>query len=160
MKKILLSIFISSLITSNCFCVSVFGGGDSISYRVPKDEKQLIQRSIDVRNLSGGILPQFSLVRISGATDTQIGVDLVGNNHFPDHCFGMILISLAKNAIGECVVSGMVKGLDTSGYEEDQEIFLSDIKGKFTTVPGPISIGTVQKVDAVDGWILLNIIRT
>jgi len=156
MKNILAVLFLI-FISAN---LSAFKMNNPVnSNSVELKDRHFKDRVIAVVNGSTITINKFDLVRVKGAIGSNKGIELVGDNYQASTCYGMVMDNLQPGQTGTVQISGVIKGMDTSGYEYNQELYLSSERGKITTEKKKIGIGTVIKVDPTDGWIILDIYR-
>jgi len=158
MKKLLVLSLI--LLTSSVYGFTINNGSGTTSIpTVERGNKQVLKRVLRVYNNSANTLPKFTLVRINSTHNGMMTIDKCGANFFADNCFGMTIDGGQPFRNLNISISGLITDINTSEYEFNDELYLSETNGEFTTTPGKISIGVVLKVGETDGQILLNIIR-
>jgi len=124
---------------------------------------QIKDRIYKVKNSIYPMLSKFEVVFESGSQGYTATVAPCASNYYAKRIKGILLENISKKHKGDIQLSGIIKGYDTSGYELNQELWLSAERGKFTNIEPvgsyKVSIGTVIKVDPVDGWFILNIMK-
>jgi hypothetical protein len=118
------------------------------------------QISITVENNTGSPLGKASPVYVNGFGTSHPTVDLAESD-LPDGAFvlGLLAEQIANSSTGECVLYGLISGVDTSTYTVNKQLFVTD-SGSLTDVL-PLGsadriqpIGRVIRSDASNGQIL------
>lgn len=117
-----------------------------------------------VNNGSGGTLTKGQVAAINGAQGQRprcvlADADLAGLSAVT---LGFVAESILNGAEGFVVTFGLLRGLNTAGYTEGAEIFLSSTAGAFTetqpTAPAhTVSLGRIVRVHASSGEIFVNV---
>jgi len=159
MKRVWLITF---LILIAIKCQAVYINGPSTGFLIETKDQQIKDRVISVLNSRLDTLQRGRIVYVNGSIHNDYTVDLCSPNYYPYQAFGITDELIYQKQPGNIRISGVFKGYNTTDFEENDELYLSQ-NGTFTKVEpltGPkISIGTVIKVDEFDGWILINIIN-
>ena len=117
---------------------------------------------IRVRNVSGASITDGQVVYIDSASGNLPTIELADADT-ADYCqvVGFATHTIENNSIGYVTTNGLVRGVNTSTYNEGDVLYIDTIKGGFTTTQylSPIcrvSIGHVTQSD-VSGDILVRI---
>jgi hypothetical protein len=120
------------------------------------------EQVIRVYNGTGASIPNGSALAITGATGGLPSVVLADTN-VEDHghtTLGLATETIANGSAGYMTVIGIVRGLNTSGYTEGDELYLSSTAGGLTTVKPDavhvIHMGTVVTADGSNGSIYVQ----
>lgn len=92
----------------------------------------------NVRNQTGDTIPAFRVVYISGATGNKPLVSLASATMegTSSKTFGITAVSIANNSTGNVVTVGELQNVDTSMYNEGDQLWLSPTAGLVqTTIP-------------------------
>jgi len=123
----------------------------------------IVENSFKVKNLSGAILPQLSVVRPIGATGGNPTVELADASDFAkSRPVGLMRsVSTNDNAIGYVTIQGILAHCDTSTWPEGTKLYLSETPGLPTSVKPsypsyPVRIGVVSRSDASEGTIIVD----
>lgn len=102
-------------------------------------------------NLSGSIIPKYSLVRQTGFNVTQqlptVGLASAASL-LTSTVIGIALEDIGIGSTGTVLVEGSCQGIDTSLFALGGSVFLSDTPGAISTAPGTVS-EEVAKVTTV-----------
>lgn len=115
-----------------------------------------------VKNVSGQDINNGNVVFVNGTVDDKPKVRLADADDINSHkVFGVATEDIPNNHFGYVNWGGIVNGLDTSGYNSGDVLYLSQDLGKFTSVEPAspahkIRIGQVQRVSATVGSILVS----
>jgi hypothetical protein len=126
----------------------------------------------NVRNTSGSTLPIGTAVRVVGATGENPNVQISNATSLgvPDRfngdkniVFGITTQSINNNAVGEILLKGTVKGVNTTAYDVGDFLFVPATGTTLVTVPPAkpayqICVGLVVK-KAADGEICINVVE-
>ena len=117
-----------------------------------------------VKNVSGGILNDGDIVRITGYDATLDALEVVkakADIVATAEVSGAATTTIPNNEVGLITTFGRINDINTSGFTLGEEIFLSPtVAGAFTaTKPAaiPIQVGHIGKVDASTGFIQIEI---
>ena len=107
-----------------------------------------------VKNSTGATLTKGTVVYTSGANGTNILVDkaIATSDQFSASTLGFLEQSLADNATGYVVTSGIVTGVDTSSANAGDPIWLSP------TTAGGIVFGLANKPHAPNHLVYLGVV--
>lgn len=119
----------------------------------------------EVRNTTGATLTKGTIVYISGATGNKPTVTkaIASGDSTSAQTFGFIQSDLANNANGYVVVVGDLTGVDTSAFNEGDQLYLSStVAGAFTSTKqyAPahlVYVGIVTRSHPTLGQIEVNI---
>ena len=92
----------------------------------------------NVRNQTGATIPAFSVVYINGATGNKPTIALASATmeSTSSKTFGITAVSIANNSTGNVVTVGELQNVDTSMYNEGDQLWLSPTAGLVqTTIP-------------------------
>ena len=112
---------------------------------------------VRVRNTSGSLIPNGSVIKNIGASGSKPLIDLASAlSTEPTLQLGMTTEDIANNANGYVNLIGTVRGVDTSAYAEGTPLYLSITPGEFTdTKPSTpdhvVWIGVVTNQHATEG---------
>jgi len=131
----------------------------------PGSSLQVGQESYNfVKNVSGGTLNEGDIVKVSGydsGDDALEVVKSIADKIENAEVSGVVTTTMINNAVGLITTFGRVNDLNTMGFTEGEEIFLSDtVLGGFTgTKPSsiPIQVGHIGRVNATTGFIHVEI---
>ena len=89
---------------------------------------------VRVRNASGALIPNGSVVRKSGATGNRANIVLAqADSETNADVLGMATHDIEDNSDGYVTTLGLVNGLDTSSFSAGATLYLSDsVAGEFT----------------------------
>ena len=117
-----------------------------------------------IRNVSGGTLNDGDVLRITGYDATLDALEVVkakADVIETAEVSGVATTTISDDAVGLMTTFGRINDLNTSGFTEGEEIFLSTTTaGAFTaTKPNsiPIQVGHIGKVNATTGFIQVEI---
>lgn len=117
-----------------------------------------------IKNVSGGTLNDGDVVRITGydsVLDAYEVVKAIADKIINTEVSGVITHQILNNEAGLITVFGRINDLNTIGFTEGEEIYLSPtVAGEYTNVrptSTPIQIGHIGKVDALVGFIHVEI---
>jgi len=117
-----------------------------------------------VKNVSGATLNDGDIVRITGydsVFDALKVVKAIADKIENTEVSGVVTHTILNNAAGLITIFGRVNDIDTSGFTEGEEIYLSStVAGAFTATKPlaiPIQIGHIGKVNATTGFIHVEI---
>lgn len=91
-----------------------------------------------VRNQTGNTIPAFSVVYISGATGNKPTISLASATleSTSSKTFGITATEIANNSTGYVVTIGELQNVDTSAFNEGDQLWLSPTAGQVqTTIP-------------------------
>ena len=92
----------------------------------------------NVRNQTGATIPAFRVVYINGATGNKPTIALASATMegTSSKTFGITAVSIANNSTGNVVTIGELQNVDTSMYNEGDQLWLSPTAGLVqTTIP-------------------------
>lgn len=90
---------------------------------------------IKVRNNSGGLIPNGSVVYIDGAQGQRPTVQLASNvSHISAHVIGIATHDIEDSSFGYITVQGLVNGVDTNAFSDGDDLWLGSTAGSFTNV--------------------------
>jgi len=91
---------------------------------------------VKIRNESGVLIPNGSLCYVSGSSQERALVELADAS-VQDKTEGLLMVNhdLANNTDGYGTIIGVVRGIDTIGYSDGEEVYLSE------TTPGAFRLG-------------------
>lgn len=122
------------------------------------------EQYIRVVNKTDATIVDGSVVYVNGAQGNRPTIALADANSYNNSMkvIGMVTHDIAKNAEGYVTTSGLVRGLDTSDYNEGDCIYLSETAGEYSTdIPADgiarIRIGMIVKSHETDGWICIRV---
>lgn len=122
------------------------------------------EQYVVVKNTSGVTIIDGDVCRLVGydATDDVLTIaSALADKVETAEVSGIATTTMVNNAIGLITTFGRVNDLDTSGFTEGEEIFLSPtLPGKFTAtkpIAVPLQVGHIGKVDATTGFIQVEI---
>lgn len=133
--------------------------GGNIAHRIGQD---LVAR---VRNNTGGTLAKGSVVYVSGANGDrkQVALASAANESQSTKVIGVLAEAITDGNEGFCMVTGVVKGLNTSSYTVGTGLWLSDTTPGAFTATRPVApshgvfVGWVTRVHANNGEIWVNV---
>ena len=105
---------------------------------------------IRIQNKQGVAVGPLTLMHFSGynvgqdAPEAQFALST--SKETPAEC--MTSETIANNAFGSCVISGLIKSVDTSQFTEDILLHLNDTDGTMTEIE-PVAVQCVQEVGEV-----------
>lgn len=115
-------------------------------------------------NKTGVAIPNGSVVYIDGAQGNRPTIALADADSYTTSLkvIGLTTEDTDNNEYGFVTIFGIVRGLNTVGYDEGDCVYLSSTAGEFTkTMPvdgkARILIGMVIKSHASDGWICVRV---
>lgn len=123
------------------------------------------------KNVSGGVMPNGSLVFVSGATGAVPEIELAdaSTEALSNKTIGMCTEDIADQGRGYVTVFGLVRGstaqpIDTSTFTAGDVLWLSETAGEFQNTPPAspahaVSIGIVIRVHATEGEISVRVIN-
>lgn len=93
--------------------------------------------TIDVRNISGSLIPKGSAVYITGASGNNVTIDLaLASGIATVPAIGIVLDDIANNSNGKVVNVGTITNLDTSSFSVGDTLFVSATSaGDLTATP-------------------------
>ena len=110
-----------------------------------------------VKNISGGTLSPGTPVIATGYS-TATEVIMAGTDSSP--ILGLLKTTLSNNQTGQCVVAGVLKGIDTNTMDADSGDVLYVSEGGFLTgirpVNGSGAVGILAKKDSINGVIIVE----
>ena len=117
---------------------------------------------VKVRNKTGVTIFNGSVVKINGASGSRPTVELAQSDSLAniDGVIGIVTADILNNQVGFATVHGLVRDLNTSAFNEGDEIFLSDsVAGGITNVEPPLSVpvGTVTYSNPTNGTVFANV---
>jgi hypothetical protein len=125
--------------------------------------QEMVMRCV---NKTGVLIPNGKVVYVSGAQGNRPTISLASANVYPQgqRVIGITTEGIDNNEYGFVTVFGLVRGLNTSAFNEGDCLYLSETAGEFTaippTIPVPqIRIGMVTKKHISDGYICAHIDR-
>ena len=98
---------------------------------------QLGQETVSlVRNNTGSVIPDGSVVYITGSSGNKKTIALAANTDeiSTESVFGVATEEIANNDDGFITIIGLVRGLDTSALTEGAPVYLGAVAGSFTDV--------------------------
>ncbi len=119
------------------------------------------EQYIEVINNTGALIPNGSAVHQTGTIGGVITVDLAQANAYSTAIVaGIATMDIADGTTGRITTFGSISGLDTSGFVEGNELYLSDtLAGGFTQI-GPDIATVCARVlvsDAISGKLFISI---
>lgn len=129
--------------------------GGNITHRVGQD---LTARVV---NATGSTLSKGSVVYVSGANGDrkQVALAIASNETQSTKVIGVLAEAISNGNEGFCMVTGVVKGLNTSSYTVGTALWLSDTTAGGFTATRPVApshgvfVGWVTRVHANNGEI-------
>ena len=117
---------------------------------------------VKVRNATGSTILNGSVVRITGASGNRPTIELAQANSLANiyGVVGIVTADITKNAVGFATVHGLVRDLNTSAFNDGDDLFLSDtVAGGFTNVEPTLSIpvGKVTYSNPANGTIFIDV---
>jgi len=120
---------------------------------------------VTVRNATGSLMTKGTIVYTSGAngTHTQVPKALATGDATSARTLGWLAEDLANNQSGLCMVEGYLDGVNTAGFTEGAQLYLSGtVAGTFTeTKPqAPIHllyVGVTAKASAGNGKVYVKV---
>ena len=119
-----------------------------------------------VRNTSGSTITRGQACRFTGSTGVTPTIGLADADVFdsgrPRAAVGLAIETMANNAYGAIILSGLISDLNTSGFVEGATVFLSTTAGSLSsTAPSSAGCfvqpcGQVTRTHAVEGSIELD----
>lgn len=105
---------------------------------------------VSVRNVQGATINPGDLMQFIGYNTGLARMDVVyvANNESGNHSDCMMLDTVGDNSNGQCVVGGLVVGLDTSGFSNLDDVYLNNTRGGFTDLY-PANADCIQKLGMV-----------
>jgi hypothetical protein len=122
-----------------------------------------LEQAMRAKNVSGFLIPNGKLVRISGASGSKPEIDLADPSSIATvGAIGMVTEDIANNQQGYVTTFGLVRDIDTSLFGEGVLLWL-DFSGNFTNIrPVPpiwsVAIGTVIRSHATEGEVFVTIV--
>jgi hypothetical protein len=119
---------------------------------------------IRVKNVSGGELPNGTLVYVKSASGARPEVDKADPAAFETMgVLGMTTEAIASNQIGYVTSFGLVRDVDTDGTSEGDYLWLHTTAGEFSTTrpTAPnfqVFVGVVLRVHATEGVIFMRVV--
>jgi hypothetical protein len=95
-----------------------------------------------VRNNTGSTLLNGKVARLTGSIGTRATVALAAVSD-PDNTIGILTEDIANNAEGLVTTFGLVRDLDTSGFTEGAQLYLSNSTPGELTETVPTGVGAV-----------------
>jgi hypothetical protein len=111
---------------------------------------------LDVKNVSGSTIPAATPVYVTGYNGkTTIAVSLSSTTQ---PVLGLTKTSIANNAEGICVVSGVLPQVNTSSFVAGDVLYVGTTGGLTKTRPstGSVAIGVCAYADASNGIIVIE----
>lgn len=102
---------------------------------------------IVARNVTGGSIPALRAVYISGSTGSRPQITMADAD-LHQHAVGITQDTIADNGYGAVVMSGYVKGVDTSGWVAGDALYLGSTAGVMVT-SAPAFPATKQRMATV-----------
>lgn len=102
---------------------------------------------IVARNVTGGSIPALRAVYISGSTGSRPQITMADAD-LHQHAVGVTQDTIADNGYGAVVMSGYVKGVDTSGWVAGDALYLGSTAGVMVT-SAPAFPATKQRMATV-----------
>ncbi len=94
--------------------------------------------TIDVRNISGSLIPKGSAVYITGASGNNVTIDLaLASGILTVPAIGIVLDDIANNSNGQVVNVGTITTLDTSSFSVGDTLFVSATSAGDLTATAP-----------------------
>ena len=117
---------------------------------------------VKVRNTTGSTILNGSVVRITGASGNRPTIELAQANSLANiyGVVGIVTADITNNAVGFATVHGLVRDLNTSAFNDGDDLFLSDtVAGGFTNVEPTLSIpiGKVTYSNPANGTIFADV---
>ena len=104
---------------------------------------------IKVRNASGSAITDGQVVYIDGAQGQKPTIQLASNTtHNTSHTNGLATHTIENNSFGYVTTSGIVNGINTSDFNDGDDLFLGATAGSLTNVK-PIAPVHVVKIGTV-----------
>jgi hypothetical protein len=90
---------------------------------------------INVRNISGSLIPDGSVVYIDGASGQRPTIQLASSStHQTSHVVGIATHNIENNSNGYITIYGLVNGVNTNAFSDGDDIYLGATAGTFTNI--------------------------
>lgn len=111
---------------------------------------------LDVKNNSGSTIPAATPVYVSGYDGKTTIAASLSSTTAP--VLGLTKTSIANNAEGVCVVSGVLPGVNTSSFLAGDILYVAETGGLTKTRPstGSVAVGVCAYADAANGIIVIE----
>jgi hypothetical protein len=112
---------------------------------------------IPVINKSGSTLPAGTPVFVTGHDGTNIEVDIF-TPEVTNPILGLSKASMLNNAVGICVTTGILSGINTSGFSEGAVLYVGQNGGLTATIPtgGSPAVAINVVPDAANGIVIIG----
>lgn len=112
---------------------------------------------IPVVNKSGSTLAAGVPVYVSGHDGTNVEVDIFTPD-LTNPILGLIKASTLSDAVGVCVIAGILSGINTSGFTEGATLYVAENGGLDDAIPdgGSPAIGINAFADTANGIIIIG----
>jgi hypothetical protein len=125
------------------------------------------EQLVRVLNNTATDMLEMQVVRISGAQGNRLTAELsiASNATFADNTFAVVTEPILKNHQGFCTTSGLVREVNTSGFPEGADLYLSATVAGAITITPPVApariirIGYCVRSHAVNGSIFVAILE-
>ena len=119
---------------------------------------------VRVRNQTGAIIPNGTVVYINGATgNTPTIAKALATSFSTADIIGVTTTDIANNGFGYVTINGLVNGLDTSAFAEGDAVFLSATTAGAYTATEPtrpnysIQVGVILRANPSVGTLLVSV---
>lgn len=136
-----------------------------VSYDTAWVDNYALQVRAQVRNETGATLAKGTVVYINGGAGNKVTVTkaIATGDATSAQTLGVIIADIPNNQNGYACVLGLLSGLNTIGYTEGQQLYLSPTAaGAFTTTKPSapyhmVYVAIVERVHANQGTILVRV---
>lgn len=118
---------------------------------------------VKVKNNTGSLIPNGSVVYPSGSTGDLVEVSLAkSDNYYTSRPVGVATEDIGRNQTGYVTTFGAVRNLDTSGFTEGAAVYVSPTNAGEITETKPtypnlaVRIGTVVRANNESGKIIVD----
>jgi hypothetical protein len=112
---------------------------------------------IPVVNKSGVTVAAGVPIYVTGHDGTNVEVDIFTPSD-TNPILGLIKASTLNNAVGVCVIAGIISGINTSGFTEGATLYVGENGGLDDAMPtgGSPAVGINAFADAANGIVIIG----
>jgi len=118
------------------------------------------------RNVTGQTIPKGTAVCIVGASANRISIAPSDRTQPGSACrtLGVTLQAIPNNQLGKVSTFGLVRGLNTSAFQEGDELFVGPTPGSLTATPPPpgvrrLVVGYAVTINPAQGQLFVTLRR-